>query len=160
MTVHTCSAVDVWRWRWRLAVCRGKDPNWASTCRLAADCALNLRLQFFDHLYEAMHARRMQMKKFEGAISFGDISLNRNTSSKPEAALLPPGVSPVHRKVMGTVAHAYSEERRHPVYPLNLPSTTCSMAISDIQPGEKSGKHRHAYEALGMARHMRMHSIS
>ena len=44
-------------WYW------GKDPNWASTCRLAADCALNLRKQFFDQLYASMHERRMQMNK-------------------------------------------------------------------------------------------------
>jgi hypothetical protein len=40
-----------------------RDPNWTSQCRLAADSALNLRKVFFDHLYDAIHERRMQMKK-------------------------------------------------------------------------------------------------
>ena len=43
---------------------------------------------------------------------------------------------------------AYSEERKHPVFFVDLPSHAISMTIGGLHPGGRSNRHRHTYETL------------
>jgi quercetin dioxygenase-like cupin family protein len=55
----------------------------------------------------------------------------------------------VHRAVeRSSVEHDFSEERRHPVWVVDLPSRVISMTIGGLAPGRASRKHRHTYETI------------
>lgn len=43
---------------------------------------------------------------------------------------------------------AFSNERRHPVSLVDLPSTSISMTIGGLLPGQRSRRHRHNYETV------------
>lgn len=45
-------------------------------------------------------------------------------------------------------SNAYSEERKHPVFVVKLPSHCISMTIGWLEPGQHSNLHRHTYETL------------
>ena len=45
-------------------------------------------------------------------------------------------------------AASFSEERRHLVRTVNLPSRVLSMTIGGLRPGESTRKHRHNYETI------------
>lgn len=42
----------------------------------------------------------------------------------------------------------FSQERKHPVHIVDLPSKNISMTIGGLEPGQKGGKHRHTYETI------------
>jgi len=42
----------------------------------------------------------------------------------------------------------YSEERKHPVFFVDLPSHAISMTIGWLDAGQSSNRHRHSYETL------------
>jgi len=42
----------------------------------------------------------------------------------------------------------YSQERKHPVFFVDLPSHAISMTIGGLFPGGKSNRHRHTYETI------------
>lgn len=42
----------------------------------------------------------------------------------------------------------YSQERKHPVFFVDLPSHAISMTIGWLEPGQSSNKHRHTYETI------------
>ncbi|WP_082301062.1 MULTISPECIES: cupin domain-containing protein [Photorhabdus] len=42
----------------------------------------------------------------------------------------------------------FSNERRHKVAMVNLPSKVLSMTLGGLQPGESTRKHRHSYETI------------
>ncbi len=42
----------------------------------------------------------------------------------------------------------YSQERKHPVFFVDLPSHTISMTIGWLEPGQSSNRHRHTYETI------------
>lgn len=46
------------------------------------------------------------------------------------------------------VRNAYSEERKHPVHFVDLPSHAISMTIGGLNPGGRSNRHRHTYETI------------
>jgi quercetin dioxygenase-like cupin family protein len=55
----------------------------------------------------------------------------------------------VHRSVEKTSRdEAFSRERRHPVWVVDLPSRVVSMTIGGLEPGQTTGKHRHNYETI------------
>jgi quercetin dioxygenase-like cupin family protein len=55
----------------------------------------------------------------------------------------------IHRDVEGTAhAQAFSAERKHPVFVVDLPSRTLSMTIGGLEPGQTASKHRHTYETI------------
>ncbi|WP_435106055.1 cupin domain-containing protein [Arhodomonas sp. AD133] len=54
----------------------------------------------------------------------------------------------VHRNVLATNRDGYSEERRHPVSIVDLPTRTISMTIGGLAPGGKTNMHRHTYETV------------
>lgn len=43
---------------------------------------------------------------------------------------------------------AYSAERKHPVFFVDLPSHAISMTIGGLHPSGRSNRHRHTYETL------------
>jgi quercetin dioxygenase-like cupin family protein len=55
----------------------------------------------------------------------------------------------IHTKVTGGAgARAFSEERKHPVHVVDLPSKTMSMTIGGLEPGQTTNRHRHTYETI------------
>jgi quercetin dioxygenase-like cupin family protein len=55
----------------------------------------------------------------------------------------------LHRNVLGSgTEEAFSEERRHSVHVVDLPSKTMSMTVGGLEPGQSSNRHRHTYETL------------
>lgn len=45
-------------------------------------------------------------------------------------------------------AKHFSDERKHPVYLVDLPTKSISMTIGIIQPGQHTNRHRHNYESV------------
>lgn len=55
----------------------------------------------------------------------------------------------IHRNVTDAgVDSAFSQERKHPVHLVDLPSKILSMTIGGLHPGQSSGRHRHNYETV------------
>lgn len=55
----------------------------------------------------------------------------------------------IHRAVdANNQQAAYSNERKHPVAFVDLPSLTISVTIGGLLPGDCSNKHRHSYETV------------
>lgn len=55
----------------------------------------------------------------------------------------------IHKGVEKESVHQqFSEERKHPVHIINLPSHTISMTIGGLLPAGQSNKHRHTYETV------------
>jgi quercetin dioxygenase-like cupin family protein len=55
----------------------------------------------------------------------------------------------IHRAVeCGGRELAFSDERKHPVWVVDLPSQVLSMTIGVLEPGQTTSKHRHTYETL------------
>jgi gentisate 1,2-dioxygenase len=55
----------------------------------------------------------------------------------------------IHKAVESSgVKTAYSAERKHPVYFVDLPSHAISMTIGGLLPGGSSNRHRHTYETI------------
>ena len=48
----------------------------------------------------------------------------------------------------GDVDSAFSNERKHPLHSIDLPSNSISMTIGGLLPGDRSGRHRHTYETI------------
>ena len=48
----------------------------------------------------------------------------------------------------GDADSAFSNERKHPVHIIDLPSNSISMTIGGLLPGDRSGRHRHTYETI------------
>ena len=69
---------------------------------------------------------------------------------RPETAVqLPKRL--LHQAVLGSAApagEAFSQERKHLVRMVDLPSRTLSMTIGGIEPGQMTRKHRHNYETI------------
>lgn len=54
-----------------------------------------------------------------------------------------------HENVEKTgIKSAYSNERKHPVAFVDLPSHAISVTIGGLLPGESSNRHRHTYETI------------
>ncbi|MEE9383947.1 MAG: iron-containing redox enzyme family protein [Nannocystaceae bacterium] len=121
--------------------------------------ALNLRTSFFDGMLirtrtmtaanKPLAARSVdhcEASRALGSESFTTTSVNRD-SLVPVPAKISGEL--VHRAVCGGgEAAAYSTSRGHPVFPVKLTTHTLSMSIGDLDPGEATSKHRHAYESL------------
>jgi len=78
---------------------------------------------------------------------FTDIERNRGgleprPAELPSESCLHPGVS------KDGAAEDFSRERGHPVFSVRVPARAISISVGVIEPGEKTGKHRHAYEAI------------
>jgi gentisate 1,2-dioxygenase len=55
----------------------------------------------------------------------------------------------VHRGVETTNLDAsFSEQRKHPVFVVDVPSSVLSMTIGLLEPGQVTSKHRHTYETI------------
>jgi quercetin dioxygenase-like cupin family protein len=57
----------------------------------------------------------------------------------------------VHRDVLGTGAAqdaGLSDERRHLVRTVNLPSRALSVTLGGLEPGQSTRRHRHSYETI------------
>jgi quercetin dioxygenase-like cupin family protein len=55
----------------------------------------------------------------------------------------------IHKAVESEgVKAAYSNERKHPVYFVDLPSHAISMTLGGLLPGGCSNRHRHTYETI------------
>lgn len=57
----------------------------------------------------------------------------------------------IHRDVLGSANAAdrdFSEERRHLVAVVDLPSRVISMTLGGLEPGQSTRKHRHSYETM------------
>jgi gentisate 1,2-dioxygenase len=55
----------------------------------------------------------------------------------------------IHKNVENAGEHnQFSEERKHPVFFVDLPSKNVSMTIGGLLPGQKTHKHRHTYETI------------
>ncbi len=48
----------------------------------------------------------------------------------------------------GDVDAKFSQERKHPVHIVDLPSNSISMTIGGLLPGDRSNRHRHTYETV------------
>lgn len=55
----------------------------------------------------------------------------------------------IHKNVENAGVHnQFSEERKHPVFFVDLPSKNVSMTIGGLLPGQKTNRHRHTYETI------------
>jgi quercetin dioxygenase-like cupin family protein len=55
----------------------------------------------------------------------------------------------IHKNVENAGVHnQFSEERKHPVFFVDLPSKNVSMTIGGLLPGQKTHLHRHTYETV------------
>ncbi|MEZ4536994.1 MAG: cupin domain-containing protein [Cyanobacteriota/Melainabacteria group bacterium] len=55
----------------------------------------------------------------------------------------------IHQSVESDTSQAaYSKERKHPVFFVDLPSLCLSMTIGHLEPGGSSNQHRHTYETI------------
>lgn len=55
----------------------------------------------------------------------------------------------IHRGVEAiSLERKFSEERKHPVFVVDLPSKTISMTIGHLESGKRSREHRHTYETM------------
>lgn len=55
----------------------------------------------------------------------------------------------IHRNVEQAGIHdQFSEERKHPVFFVDLPSKNVSMTIGGLLAGQITNKHRHTYETM------------
>jgi len=55
----------------------------------------------------------------------------------------------IHRDVERTSPDArFSQERRHPVSVVDLPSRVLSVTIGVLEPGQTTRRHRHTYETI------------
>lgn len=55
----------------------------------------------------------------------------------------------IHKNVENEGAHnQFSEERKHPVFFVDLPSKNVSMTIGGLLPAQKTNRHRHTYETI------------
>ena len=48
----------------------------------------------------------------------------------------------------GRLEGQFSEERRHPVFVVDLPTRTMSMTVGHLASGQKTRRHRHTYETI------------
>lgn len=55
----------------------------------------------------------------------------------------------IHKNVENEGVHSkFSEERKHPVFFVDLPSKNVSMTIGGLLPAQKTNRHRHTYETI------------
>ncbi|MCD0456266.1 cupin domain-containing protein [Chryseobacterium sp. LC2016-27] len=55
----------------------------------------------------------------------------------------------IHKNVENEGVHnQFSEERKHPVFFVDLPSKNVSMTIGGLLPAQKTNRHRHTYETI------------
>lgn len=55
----------------------------------------------------------------------------------------------IHKNVENEGVHnRFSEERKHPVFFVDLPSKNMSMTIGGLLPAQKTNRHRHTYETI------------
>ncbi|MHC5202152.1 cupin domain-containing protein [Myroides sp. LJL119] len=55
----------------------------------------------------------------------------------------------IHKSVESAPEHdQFSQERKHPVFFVDLPSKNISMTIGGLLPGQKTHLHRHTYETI------------
>jgi len=54
----------------------------------------------------------------------------------------------IHRNVEKGTQEAFSREREHPVYVVDLPSRTISMTLGHLLPRGTTRMHRHTYETI------------
>lgn len=55
----------------------------------------------------------------------------------------------IHKNVENAGVHSqFSDERKHPVFFVDLPSKNVSMTIGGLLPGQKTNRHRHTYETI------------
>lgn len=55
----------------------------------------------------------------------------------------------IHKGVeKGGVDNTFSDERKHPVFIVDLPSNSISLTIGGLLSGGQSNKHRHTYETV------------
>lgn len=55
----------------------------------------------------------------------------------------------IHRNVENAGVHnQFSQERKHPVFFVDLPSKNVSMTIGGLLPGQLTNRHRHTYETV------------
>jgi quercetin dioxygenase-like cupin family protein len=54
----------------------------------------------------------------------------------------------IHRNVMGSLDGSFSEERKHPVFIVDLPSKSISVTIGGLEPAQSTNRHRHTYETI------------
>lgn len=74
---------------------------------------------------------------------FGETT-NRIEIARPSRPL-------IHKNVTGTsnaANAAFSDDRRHPVHIVDLPSRAVSVSIGGIPGGGRTRKHRHTYETI------------
>lgn len=81
----------------------------------------------------------IQLKKFSSS-DFGETPAELKTSLPLKLA---------HKQVeQGDIHRKFSDERKHPVYVVDLPSNSISMTIGGLLPGGRSNRHRHTYETI------------
>jgi quercetin dioxygenase-like cupin family protein len=89
---------------------------------------------------------------------FTDTERNRGGLDPRPAEL--PDERCLHAGVLRTdAAEGFSRERGHPVFPVRVPARSVSISVGVIEPGEQTGKHRHAYEAVMYVMAGRGHSV-
>jgi pyrroloquinoline quinone (PQQ) biosynthesis protein C/mannose-6-phosphate isomerase-like protein (cupin superfamily) len=115
------------------------EPGWFEVCRIAMTCALDLRLEFFDNLFEALQQRRLEPML---ARMHGHASLARGLSDE---ALC-------HRPSGDTIAMYANEVEKlnikFTVERLPLTAEVLDPRMVRIPAGKFNEKHKHAHETL------------
>jgi pyrroloquinoline quinone (PQQ) biosynthesis protein C/mannose-6-phosphate isomerase-like protein (cupin superfamily) len=115
-------------------------PDWASTCHQALDYALSLRARFFDQLYEAVQARRLQRVV---------ANIQRGESLAPEE---PDPAAIVHRPGMpGTALYGNVNERlgiAFSVERIPFASDVFDTRVLRVAPRRNNERHKHPHESI------------
>lgn len=54
----------------------------------------------------------------------------------------------IHRNVEAALDTRFSQERKHAVFVVDLPSKTISVTLGGLEPGQSTNRHRHTYETI------------
>ncbi len=121
----------------KMMVSYASQPQWFETCAESLNHALNLRMQFFENLFEALQHRRI-----EGLLQ--RIQAKKSLAAERAQAVMEPGA--------GTRALPERDPpAQHPV--LRRPPSEFGAEVLDprtvrIPPGKNNEKHKHAHETL------------
>jgi quercetin dioxygenase-like cupin family protein len=54
----------------------------------------------------------------------------------------------IHKSVETTHDTQFSQDRKHSVFVVDLPSKTISVTVGGLEPGQSTNRHRHTYETI------------
>ncbi|MBE7384743.1 MAG: iron-containing redox enzyme family protein [Leptolyngbya sp. SIO1E4] len=123
----------------KIMVSYASEPGWFESCCRALTLALDLREQFFEHLYQQLQVKRIQLKleRIQGQKSLANPEQSLQYSAKQSGDFLYR-----NKGTWGKQAIDFSVER------FVFPTEVLDSRLVRIAPGKTNERHRHAHEAI------------